>query len=70
MNIQQRLQEINFWEVLLGRYTGALAILYSDNSITREYYISELSYILNQLIELKGIDDEDVHITRELLNSL
>lgn len=70
MNPQQRLEEINFWQEILGRYSGILGIMYERKLISLDYITKELQYIMNCLINLKGSDDEDVLVVSQLIQEL
>jgi hypothetical protein len=67
MDINDRIQELELGQILLGKYTGLLMMLYADHIIDRSYYLEELKFILRILISLKGLDSEDVLVIGEMI---
>ncbi len=70
MDMQKRLEEIQLWEQLLGRYTGLLYKLNTDKVISDSYLRDELLFIRNCLIRVKGVDNEDVLILSQQIKEL
>lgn len=69
-DIEKRLQEIELGQILLGRYTGCLAVLYSDKLIDKEYYLQELRFTLDLLVGFCGIGSEDVEYVTQMIEEV
>jgi len=65
-----RLKEIDLWERIIGRYSGLLTKLYSDKVIEKEYYKSELEFVQKCLVQVKGLDCEDIAIISQQIKEL
>lgn len=65
MQIYDRLKEIEFGQILLGKYTGLLQVLYADKAIDKDHYREELEFTLNRIIRLSGIDSEEADYIRK-----
>jgi hypothetical protein len=70
MDLQRRLEEIELGQILLGKYTGLLSTMYADKVIDKEYYTSELHFILNTIIPLCGIDSEEADYVRRSIQEV
>lgn len=70
MDISERLEQIELLQMMLGRYTHLISLMHERDQITKQEYIKELSYIKNKLIEVRGVDDEDVLIVDNQIKEL
>jgi hypothetical protein len=65
MDLYKRLEEIELSQVLLGKYTGLLVVMYADKTIDKEFYLKELDFVYEHVLSISGIDSEEAEYIRE-----